>query len=78
MAPKYFLLAREETCITCGIQWQAWHLPINLAQAANYFSLIKGNPCSLLCANKLQTFLLSAQVVSEVHAGQMMGVPLAL
>ena len=51
--PKYSLLAREETFIPCGIQWQAWHLTINLAQAANHFSLIKGNPFSLLRANKL-------------------------
>lgn len=76
IAPKHSLLATEETCIPCSIQWQACHLMINIAQAANHFSLIKGNPCSLLCANKLQTFLLSAQWSQKSMLGRQWECPL--
>lgn len=76
IATKYSLLVTEETRIPCGIEWQARHLMINLAQAAHLFSLVKGNPwLSVMCQQAANSSI--CPVVLEVHPGQMTGVPLA-
>lgn len=45
IATKYSLLVTEEKGIPGGMKQQAYHLTVNLDQAADHYSLVEGKPC---------------------------------